>query len=270
MTDLSDKTAIVVGAAGRGNMGQAIARRLTEAGAHCVVAGRHEDALSELAREIGGTPVICDFEDKASIDALFDRAKEVAGSKGGHVDVAVNCTGWGLMKGWTEIEDSELKRITALQFVGVHHFLAAALRVMGTEHGGRGGSIVNISSATTQVPIFDHAAYIGTKAGAEALIRCFANQYGAQGLRANTVSPGLTDTPMTADAMAAPGLKEAFEKEYPLGRINTSEDIAHAVLWLADEGTFLTGQNLQANGGLTLRRNPTQDEIGASIAAHSS
>ena len=266
MTDLSGKTAIVVGAAGRGNMGQVVARKLASAGARCVIAGRNADALNELAEEIGGTARTCDFENASSIAALFDDTKAETGA----IDVAVNCTGWGLMKGWAEVDGNDLSRITTLQFTGVHHFLASCLRTMGTENGGRGGSIVNISSATTQVPIFDHAAYIGTKAGAEALIRCFANQYGSQGLRANTVSPGLTDTPMTAEAMSAPGLQQAFEKEYPLGRINTSEDIAHAVLWLADEATFLTGQNLQVNGGLTLRRNPTQEEIGASIAAHTS
>ena len=264
MTDLAGKTAIVIGAAGRSNMGQAIARRLAGAGAHCIVAGRNTGVLDELAGEIGGTPMPCDFEDGASIATLFDAAR----SDHGPIDVAVNCTGWGLLKEWAEVDQNDLNRMTALQFTGVHHFLSACLRTMGTSHGGHGGSIVNISSATTRVPIFDHAAYIGTKAGAEALIRCFANQYGSEGLRANTVSPGLTDTPMTAQAMSAPGLQQAFEKEYPLGRINTSEDIAHAVLWLADEATFLTGQNLQVNGGLTLRRNPTQEEIGASIAAH--
>jgi 2-hydroxycyclohexanecarboxyl-CoA dehydrogenase len=66
--------------------------------------------------------------------------------------------------------------------------------------------------------------------------------------------------------MATPGFEGAFAKEYPLGRIGTSEDIAHAVLWLADEASFITGQNLQINGGLTLRRNPRSDEIGAAVA----
>ena len=126
---------------------------------------------------------------------------------------------------------------------------------------------MQISSATTQCIIDDHAAYIGTKSGAEALIRCVANQYGPQGIRANTVSPGFTDTPMTSASFSVPGLANAFIKEYPLGRVGTSEDIAHAVLWLADDATFVTGQNLQINGGLTLRRNPRPEEIGAAIGA---
>ena len=60
-------------------------------------------------------------------------------------------------------------------------------------------------------------------------------------------------------------MQEAFLKEYPLGRIGTAEDIANAALWLACDESFVTGQVLQINGGLTLRRNPTPREINASI-----
>ena len=71
----------------------------------------------------------------------------------------------------------------------------------------------------------------------------------------------------TAAAVATPGLEAAFAKEYPLGRIGTADDIAHTVLWLCDDRTFVTGQNIQANGGLTLRRNPRPEEIAASVGA---
>ena len=72
---------------------------------------------------------------------------------------------------------------------------------------------------------------------------------------------------MTAGAFATLGLADAFVKEYPLGRLGTSDDIAHAVLWLADDASFVSGQNLQVNGGLTLRRNPRPEEIGAAVTA---
>jgi len=67
--------------------------------------------------------------------------------------------------------------------------------------------------------------------------------------------------------MSLPGLQEAFAKEYPLGRIGTAADIANAALWLAGDESFLTGQVLQINGGLTLRRNPNPREINASLKA---
>ena len=66
---------------------------------------------------------------------------------------------------------------------------------------------------------------------------------------------------MAAAHLAVPGLKEAFLKEYPLGRLNTSDDVAAAAVFLASDECFMTGQNLQINGGLTLRRNPTAGEI---------
>lgn len=258
MTNLSGKVAVVLGAAGKDNMGQATARALANAGAKVVVAGRHEEPLRELAGEIGGDWILCDITKKADVEALVSEIL----ARHGRIDIGVNATGWGLLKSLHDITEDELEQIVALQFKGVHHFLSAFIRAMPN-----GGSLVQISSATTQCVIDDHAAYIGTKAGSEALIRCVANQYGPQGIRANIVSPGFTDTPMTSASFATPGLADAFIKEYPLGRLGTSEDIAHAVLWLADDATFVTGQNLQINGGLTLRRNPRPAEIGAAVGA---
>jgi 2-hydroxycyclohexanecarboxyl-CoA dehydrogenase len=258
MTDLSGKTAIVMGAGGAGNMGQIIARALLGAGATVIATGRQAEPLEAFAAEYGADWQLCDIADKTSVEALFDAVV----AKHGKVDIAINATGWGLMKALLDVTEDELDRIVALQFKGVHYLLAACVRTMTS-----GGSIIQVSSATTRVPIFDHAAYIGTKTGSEALIRCIANQYGPQGIRANIVSPGLTESPMTTGAFATPGLPDAFAKEYPLGRIGTSDDIASACVWLSGDDCFMTGQNLQVNGGLTLRRNPRPEEIGASVAA---
>jgi NAD(P)-dependent dehydrogenase (short-subunit alcohol dehydrogenase family) len=71
---------------------------------------------------------------------------------------------------------------------------------------------------------------------------------------------------MTAAAKTVPGLFDAFLNGYPLGRIGTSEDIAAAAVWLASDECYMSGENLQVNGGLTLRRNPSAEEIAASIA----
>ena len=102
---------------------------------------------------------------------------------------------------------------------------------------------------------------MGTKAGIDHVIRTVANEFGEKGIRANTISPGLTDTPMTADALQSPALANAFAQCYPLGRYGTSDDIAAAALFLASEDCFMTGENLQVNGGLNLRRNPRAHEL---------
>ena len=119
-----------------------------------------------------------------------------------------------------------------------------------------GGSIIMVSSASVRALLNNHAAYIGTKAGGEALVRCFANEFGNRGVRVNALAPGLTSTPMTEDAVRLPGLEEAFLKEYPLGRIGTTQDVANAALWLAGDECFMTGEVLQVNGGLTLAPQP--------------
>ena len=140
------------------------------------------------------------------------------------------------------------------------------IRKMARSTGGNGGSIIQISSATATIMLNDHAAYMGTKAGPDHVIRCVANEFGAEGVRANSIAPGLTDTPMNADAKAVPGLFDAFIPGYPLGRYGTSDDVAAAAVWLASDECFMTGETLQVNGGLTLRRNPSREEIGAAVA----
>lgn len=259
MGQLAGKTAVVLGAAGHGNMGQVIARRFAHEGAQVVVAGRHEEELAALAASIGGRHVVCDITIEADVHALAEKA--LAGN--GHVDVAVNATGWGLLKPFLETTHDELTRMNALQFIGPYQFFQAMIGAMLAT----GGSLIQISSATATIMLNDHAAYMGTKAGIDHVIRCIAHEFGAKGIRANSISPGLTATPMTAQAQATPGLFDAFLPSYPLGRVGTSDDIAAAAVWLAADDCFMTGQNLQVNGGLTLRGNPTSQAISTSVMA---
>jgi NAD(P)-dependent dehydrogenase (short-subunit alcohol dehydrogenase family) len=255
---LAGKRAVVIGAAGRDNMGQAIARRFRAEGAAILVAGRHEAELARFATELGGHAARADITVRADLAALAAQSVAVLGG----VDIAVNATGWGLMKGFLETTDDELARMTALQFIGPFMFCQEMLKVMAD-----GGSLIQISSATATIMLNDHAAYMGTKAGADHVIRCVANEFGHRGIRANSISPGLTDTPMNAAAKQVPGLFDSFLPSYPLGRIGTMQDIAAAAVYLAEDSCFITGQNLQVNGGLTLRRNPTREEMQHAIAA---
>jgi NAD(P)-dependent dehydrogenase (short-subunit alcohol dehydrogenase family) len=260
MDRLKNKTAIVLGAAGRGNMGQVIAARFAEEGTKVMVAGRKADELERFAKEIGGAYAICDITKKEDCDALVAKTE---GAFNG-VDIAVNATGWGFVKRFEKTTEEELDKIIALQFKGPFFFYQAVAPAMKNRGGG---SIIQISSATATVMLNHHAAYMGTKAGIDHVVRCVAFEYGQFGVRANSISPGFTKTPMTKDAAEMPGMEEAFVKEYPLGRIGTSDDIAAAAVFVASDECFMTGQNLQVNGGLTLRRNPTQEEINASLTA---
>jgi len=257
---LNGKTAIVLGAAGRDNMGQAIARRFTAEGAKVAVAGRHKDELDRFAKEIGGRGVLCDITDRAQVFALTRDVKKTFG----RVDIGLNATGWGLLEPFEQTSEESLSKMIDLQFKGPYYFFQALIEAMKS-NAPASSSILTISSATAKIMLNDHASYMGCKAGIDHIIRIIGNEFGQYGIRANSISPGLTETPMTADAIAAPGLTEAFLPGYPLGRIGTKGDVAAAAVWLSSDECFMTGENLQVNGGLTLRRNPTREEIVASV-----
>ncbi|AMN47015.1 oxidoreductase [Steroidobacter denitrificans] len=239
-------------------MGQVMARRFAREGAKVMVAGRNKDNLRNLADEIDGSSCGCDITNQADLRALVAATLD----RFGKLDVAINATGYGLLKPFLETTRADLDYMTAVQFTGPFQFFQEVLKGMADS-----GSIIQISSATATIMLDNHAAYMGTKAGIDHVIRCIANEYGERGIRANSISPGLTDTPMTSEAFQTPAFVELFRKEYPLGRIGTVEDVAEAALWLASDACFMTGQNLQVNGGLTLRRNPRQKEIEALLSS---
>ena len=262
MGQLEGKSAVVLGAASAGNIGQVTARVLIDQGAKVMVAGRNEEPLKAFCDETGATYALCDITDNAAVHALADKAR----AEFGRVDAALNTTGWGLLAGLLETTEEQLDAIAALQFKGVHHFLQAFVKVM-SEKEPTGGSIINLSSATTKALINNHAAYIGTKTAGEAMIRCVANDFGHLGIRANSVSPAFTESPMTQGAFDTPGMVDAFLPKYPLGRLNTSEDVAQICAFLCSDHAFITGENLQPNGGVTLRGNPQASDIQAAVVA---
>ncbi|MDA4845102.1 SDR family oxidoreductase [Hoeflea poritis] len=255
---LKGKRAVILGAAGEGNLGQVTARRFAKEGATVLVAGRNEAPLAALSEEIGGHAALCDITREKDLAALSAKAVEWMGG----VDIAVNTTGWGLLTPFLDTTRAELERMTALQFIGPYQFFQAMLRVMNDD-----GCVVQVSSATATIMMEDHAAYMGTKAGMDHVIRCIANEFGTRGIRANCVAPGFTASPMTARAARNAAVVGAFAREYPLGRVGTLEDTAEGITWLCTDGCFVTGEVLQVNGGLTLRRNPTNAEIVAAAKA---
>jgi NAD(P)-dependent dehydrogenase (short-subunit alcohol dehydrogenase family) len=255
------KKAVVMGASRPQNMGQAIARRLIAEGAEVVIGGRSIAGLKDFAREIGAHAVQCDVSSKASVISVFAQAESLLGK----VDIAINAAATGQYGAFEQTSEAELDEMLAIIFKGGFFFMQEAVAAM--KRAG-GGAIVNVTSQVASIMFENHAAYMGAKAGLEHVTRTVANEFGQFGIKANSVAPGLTQTPMTQDIMA-PGMAEAFARETPLGRINTVEDVAAAVLFAASDECFMTGQTFHVTGGITLRRLPTAAEIGASIAAAS-
>jgi NAD(P)-dependent dehydrogenase (short-subunit alcohol dehydrogenase family) len=118
---------------------------------------------------------------------------------------------------------------------------------------------------TAKVLLPDHAAYMGTKAGMDHVVRSIANDLGSRNIRVNTIAPSLTDTPMNAAAKATPGFFEAFLPYFPLGRLVTVEDVAAAAVWLSSDECFMTGATLVIDGGMELRGVPLPEQVQKSI-----
>jgi len=232
-------------------MGQVIAERFLAEGAEVVVAGRDPDELTRFAEVNSCGWALCDLRNPAAVADLASAAREQMGG----VDIALNATGWGLMKPFLDTTVEEIDAMNILQLRGPFVFFQEMIKAMTG-----GGSIIQISSIVARIMVYDHAAYMATKAGTDHLIRIIANEFGDRGIRANSISPALTATPMARDFM---GAEQAYIPQFPLGRIGTAEDIASAAVWLASDECFMTGENLQVNGGFTLRRHPTKDEIAA-------
>ncbi|MFA7440190.1 MAG: SDR family oxidoreductase [Sphingomonadaceae bacterium] len=261
MNLLEGKRAIILGAGERGSIGYAIASRYAKEGARVLVASRREDMCARTARELGGIGMSCDITDRSSVFNLFDSATKAMGG----VDIAINSTGLALGGSFLEFSEADMDRLIALQFKGSFFFLQAAVRAM--QNSG-GGAIIQLSSAVAQPGTTvdgGYDAYMGTKAGIDQVVRAVANQYGKYNIRVNTISAGHTDTPMHDENFGGQQIpdwmKNAFIEQYPLGRYGTPEDIAEAAVWLGRDECFMTGQALQVNGGLTLRRNPLEGDF---------
>ena len=247
MQRYAGKVGVVLGASDPLSIGGTIARRLVEEGAQVVVAGRRADRVKQLAAEIGAVPTECDITSEQQVAAL----SEFAMQRFGRLDVAVNCAGEAIMGYIAQTDEATLRRATDIHFIGPFFFIKHMAAKMD-----KGGAIATISSITATLTFPNHAAYMGAKAGTDHLVRVAAFEYGSRGIKINSISPGFTESPMTREFMKIPGVREMFEKEIPLGRLNTVDDVAAAVLWVCSEEAFLTGQNLQVNGGNTLRRLP--------------
>ncbi|MBT8765046.1 SDR family NAD(P)-dependent oxidoreductase [Metapseudomonas boanensis] len=250
---LKGKSALVLGVA-PGNIGEAIARRYVEHGARVLISGRRSEAVSSVAAALGVDWLSCDITSQAEVDGLVAESVKRLGG----LDVGVNATGWGLLKPILEHSRSDLEMMNAIQFTGPFQYFQALLRNMTS-----GGSIIQISSVTATIMFENHAAYMGTKAGIDHVIRCIANEFGHHGIRANSIAPGgVADAPMSGGGLVHPGIAALYGREIPLRRSGVSADIADAALWLAsDESSFVTGQVIHVSGGQTLRRNPSMAEI---------
>jgi NAD(P)-dependent dehydrogenase (short-subunit alcohol dehydrogenase family) len=258
MSSLQGKVVVVAG--GSGGLGSGIAARFAKDGARVLIAARDEARLLEVATPIGAVAVATDLTQSEAVRALAERAT----SEFGRLDIAVNAAGYEDFCPIAQLEPERVERMVAIQFTGALYFIQHMANAMG-----QGGSIVTIGSLTASLVAEGYAPYAGAKAGINHVTKIAASEYGEKGIRVNVVSPTLIDTPMTTNIVNAPGVKDAFNAETPLGRFGRPEDVTETVAWItSDAAAYITGQNILVDGGTALRRLPrAQDFIRSAQAA---
>ena len=169
----------------------------------------------------------------------------------GHIDVLVNNAAIDMVKRLDATTLDEWNRIIAINQTGV--FLGMRTVAAEMVKAERGGSIVNISSVAGLEGVSHHGAYAGTKWAVRGLTKVAAQEWGRNGIRVNSVHPGIIETPMTANlrAISDPDARRRLERSVSLGRVGTALDIANMVLFLAsDDSAYCTGQEFTVDGGI--------------------
>jgi NAD(P)-dependent dehydrogenase (short-subunit alcohol dehydrogenase family) len=224
-------TAVVTG--GASGIGAAVADRLRQAGHDVVV------------WDIEGDEIRCDISDPESVSAAIDET--VAGH--GAPDRLVACAGVGASGLLLEQSLADWQRVIDVNLTGTWLTMRAVAKTM--IEAGHGGSMVAVSSISGTVADRDMGAYCVSKAGIDMLVRVAASEWGAHGIRVNAVGPGVTRTPMLAEAEKLPGWVDGLSERTPLGRLGGAGDVAEAIVAVL-EMSWVTGQIVFADGGLAL------------------
>lgn len=240
--DLNERSAMVIGA-GSG-IGEACAQALAAHGAHVVCADVGADAAERVTQGIvaqhgHATTAVVDITDVASVDELF--------AANPNVEVVVCTPSINVRKPIMKMTEDEFARVMNLNLGGTFNVVKAAGATM-TPNGK--GSIVVFSSVRSQVVEPGQGAYAATKAGAAALVKTAAAEFGPMGVRVNAVAPGVVETPLTEQIKADKEWYQAYADISALGRWSSPAEQTGAVVYLAsDAASFVTGTILFVDGG---------------------
>jgi len=252
MARLDGRVALVTGAAS--GLGRAIAALFAAEGARVVAADVKEAEGRQAVEAIGEEAVFEPLD--VTDEGHWSRVVDATLVRFGKLDVVVNNAGVAILKTVEETTLEEWRRLLAVNLDGV--FLGCKHGIRGIRAGGRGGSIVNMSSVSGLVGGHNLAAYNASKGGVRLLTKSVALHCAREGygIRCNSVHPTFVETPMVAAMIDGAGdpekVRTRLERQIPLGRLGQPADVASAVLYLAsDESRFMTGSEVVVDGGVT-------------------
>lgn len=245
---LQDKIALITGAAG--GIGAATARRFVAEGASVALVDLDRRTLEALATEIdaGGERTLVHVLDVSDASG-WDRTIEAVEERFGRLDILINVAG---ILDWPGIEGTDeagWNRVIAVNQTGTWLGMRAALPLLKASGNG---VIVNTSSVLGIVGSGAAAAYQASKGAVRLLAKTAAVEYGTQGVRVNSIHPGVIATPMIQGLLDEQGDQQPDIVRTPMRRAGRPEEVAAGMLFLAsDEASFVTGSELVVDGGLT-------------------
>jgi 3-oxoacyl-[acyl-carrier protein] reductase len=244
---LSGRVALVTGASQ--GIGRACAVELAKSGAAVALAARNRDKLNEVVAEItaaGGqaTAFPMDVADEEQIKS----AVKAALAQFGKIEILVNNAGITRDQLVMRMKRADWDSVLQTNLTSAYLCIQA---VIGSMLKQRWGRIVNITSVFGQMGQVGQANYAASKAGLIGLTMAMAREVGSRNITCNAVSPGFIETAMTSTLPEE--LKQTALKMIPLGRLGTTDDVAHAVNFLAsEEAGYITGHVLNVNGGMLM------------------
>ena len=250
---LDGRVAFVSG--GGGAIGSALAVALGGAGARVAVSDIVEtnaEAAAERVRAAGAESlaVVADITRESEAERVVGAIVE----RFGRLDIVVNAVGGGAGKVLFDAQEYPRDAWDWIMEINLRSTLVASqAAVRAMVKAGHGGRVINISSVRAQLGInAGYSAYVAAKGAVSSLTRQWATEWAKHGITVNAIAPTFVDTPQVAMLLGDPAFKAGLGNRVPLGRVGEIGDLVGAVLFFAsDASSFVTGQILTVDGGLT-------------------
>jgi gluconate 5-dehydrogenase len=233
---------------GTGGIGTECAKGYVAAGANVVVVDRDKQRLDSLSAsaEFAGETICADLTLPGAGAEVVAKAIEILGG----LDVLLHCVGINDRRPVLEYSEGDWERVLQINLSTAFGVAQAAGRHMVAQRSGR---IIVLSSVSGLLAHKLHAPYAASKSGLNQMMRVMAHEWADSGVTVNALAPGYIETPLTAEYLKKPGVREDLERLVPAGRLGMPEDIVGPALFLSSRhANFITGHVLYVDGGRTL------------------